>query len=951
MAPQNTMLFEVIGKLSKKSCFTLRVVRMWRVPLRNKPEVARTVDMVLQDTNGMRIQATIDRFELIEKYNDSIVEHGVYLMKNFNVTPNTSGWRPTSHAFKLHFNETTIVSENVAVDYPAFPIDLYHFKTVEQVLQTPSPNEAPDLIDFIGALVHTEKVYLSESAGSNMLTFHLLDSGNQRIHVTLWGEYADQAKGVLYTRRKYTIIVLLQFCRISRKKDTSIGLATSFHVTKLLIDEHIPEMEDFRYRDVSVERLSFHLPGQQVVVYHESDEVGQVVERCTVKCSKFVAWFKANEKYPEARELTYAQLPSYFTWRQKTREWVPRYQHKCVGRLYFVRPGTGERFYLRLLLNHVRGPRCFEDIRTFDGVVYDTFREVCYARGLLDDDKEYVDGIVEASHWASEHSLRNLFVTLLASDCLDRPETLWQKCWEYLSADIENNYKRNLNNPVVDVQLTEEQIKNYALVEIEKILRQRGKSLRDYESMPYPDITYFAAPDNLLINEQRGVYNTIMTAVDGNNGGVFFLYGHGGTDKIFLWRTLSAAIRPRGEIVLNVASSAIAATLLPGGRTAHSRFVIPLNPEKDSSCNIKQGSHLAELIEKTRLIIWDEAPMMNKFCFEALDFTMRDLLKYTNPHAVNKLFGGKTVVFGGDYRQILPVIPGGTRQQIVHASLNSSYLWDNCKVLKLTKNMRLQNLLGDEETNAHKNFSEWILSIGDGVLGGLNDGEISIEIPEDMLIHNFTDPVKAIDVHMVNEYMIGMNQSELKTYYSSDCTCRSDDCDSELLRDIHTPEFLNSISASGVPSHILNLKVGVPVMLMRNIDHSSGLCNGTRLIITRLGEHIIEARVLNGISAGKEFLIPRLSLTPSDIRLPFTFQRRQFPLNVCYAMTINKSQGQTLSNVGGFLRRPVFTHGQLYVAVSRVTNRKGLKFVVCDDAGKPANMTTNVVYKEVFNNL
>ncbi|KAL6575981.1 hypothetical protein OROHE_000452 [Orobanche hederae] len=201
---------------------------------------------------------------------------------------------------------------------------------------------------------------------------------------------------------------------------------------------------------------------------------------------------------------------------------------------------------------------------------------------------------------------------------------------------------------------------------------------------PIPNISVALAEehDGLVSNltdEQRGVYNTIMTAVDGNHGGVFFLYGHDGTGKTFLWRTLSAAIRSRGEIVLNVASSAIAAILLPGGRTAHSKFVIPLNPEKDSSCNIKHGSHLAELIEKTRLIIWDEAPMMNKFCFEALDFTMRDLLKYTNPHAVNKPFGGKTVVFGGDYRQILPVIPGGTRQQIVYASLNSSYLWDNCK--------------------------------------------------------------------------------------------------------------------------------------------------------------------------------------------------------------------------------------------------------------------------------
>ncbi|KAL6556798.1 hypothetical protein OROHE_006674 [Orobanche hederae] len=302
MAPQNTMLSEVIGKLSKKSCFTLRVVRLWRVPLRNKPEVARTVNMVLQDTNGMRIQATIDRFELIEKYNDSIVEHGVYLMKNFNVTPNTSGWRPTSHAFKLHFNETTIISENIAVDYPAFPMDLYHFKTVEQVLQTPSPNEAPDLIDFIGALIHTEKVYLFESAGSNMLTFHLLDSGNQRIHVILWGEYADQAKGVLYTRRKSTIIILLQFCRISRKKDTSIGLATSFHVTKLLIDEHIPEMEDFRYSFMAVNEASSQFSGSTTNLSNGSGSPGPIISDISkllvVKECERILVLRNSEQYP-----------------------------------------------------------------------------------------------------------------------------------------------------------------------------------------------------------------------------------------------------------------------------------------------------------------------------------------------------------------------------------------------------------------------------------------------------------------------------------------------------------------------------------------------------------------------------------------------------------------------------------------------------------------------------
>ncbi|KAL8542825.1 hypothetical protein ACS0TY_003639 [Phlomoides rotata] len=108
-------------------------------------------------------------------------------------------------------------------------------------------------------------------------------------------------------------------------------------------------------------------------------------------------------------------------------------------------------------------------------------------------------------------------------------------------------------------------------------------------------------------------------------------------------------------------------------------------------------------------------------------------------------------------------------------------------------------------------------------------------------------------------------------------------------------------------------------MLLRNIDHSKGLCNGTRLVITRLRDKIIEAMVLTGSSAGELTLIPRLSLTPYDTRLPFKFQRRQFSLIVSYVMLINKSQGQSFSHKL-FLKKSVFSHGQLYVAVSRITN-------------------------------
>src|ERR1044072_1198051 len=183
-----------------------------------------------------------------------------------------------------------------------------------------------------------------------------------------------------------------------------------------------------------------------------------------------------------------------------------------------------------------------------------------------------------------------------------------------------------------------------------------------------------------------------MNSVSKYSGHFFFLYGYGGTGKTYIWNTLSAGLRTNGKIVLNVISSGIASLLLPGGRTAHSRFSLPLNLFEHSTCKIKQGCPKARLLRQCSSIIWDEAPMLNKYCFEALDRILKDIMSVECPSNSEKPFGGKVLVLGGDFRQILPVIQKGCRQDIFPVTVNSSYLWKHCKVLSLTKNMRLLNL-------------------------------------------------------------------------------------------------------------------------------------------------------------------------------------------------------------------------------------------------------------------
>lgn len=170
-------------------------------------------------------------------------------------------------------------------------------------------------------------------------------------------------------------------------------------------------------------------------------------------------------------------------------------------------------------------------------------------------------------------------------------------------------------------------------------------------------------------------------------------------------------------------------------------------------------------------------------------------------------------------------------------------------------------------------------------------------------------------------------------YYSVDTVIEPEDSTT------YPTEFLNSLSPRGLPPHQLKLKIGIPIILLRNLDPPK-LCNGTRLIITRLMKNLIEATILTGASAGCTVLLPRIPLIPSD--MPFNFKRLQFPVKICFALTINKSQGQTFKTVGLDVTEECFSHGQLYVAASRVSEADQF-YVHCGN-----KTTKNIVYSEVL---
>ena len=341
--------------------------------------------------------------------------------------------------------------------------------------------------------------------------------------------------------------------------------------------------------------------------------------------------------------------------------------------------------------------------------------------------------------------------------------------------------------------------------------------------------------------------------------------------------------------------------------------------------------------------------MAHKRALEALNTTLQDL------RSTKSLMGGVTVLLAGDFRQTLPVIPRSTSADELNACLKASFLWRHVKPLTLTTNMRVQ-LSGDPSAGL---FSNQLLTLGNGK-APVDPATGLIQFPR-----NFCTLVKSAEDLMAsvfpgilqhyfkpdwirerailapkNESVTKLNLQVQRMLPGNGKSYLSIDTVMDPSEAVHYPmEFLNSLDPSGCPPHILHLKVGAPIILLRNLD-SPRLCNGTRLIIKTLHSNLIEATILTGCGAGENVFIPRIPIIPND--LPFSFKRLQFPIRLAFAMTINKAQGQSLRVAGINLEQACFSHGQLYVACSRVGSPKRL-FIF-----SPEGKTKNIVYQKAL---
>ncbi len=746
------------------------------------------------------------------------------------------------------------------------------------------------------------------------------------------------------------------------------------HVDTRLISASEADWRTFEYniteQYLSCTALPIHLPNKDSIIFEEGKEE-EALENSVSKLSLYLY----RPRDPDLDDLTYLDFYEQYsvtTTRPKkaSRKVFELHsgKHFCakregedtVARIHWISPSESELFYLRVLLTRVPA-HSYTDLLTHDGIVHNTFQEAARARGLVVDEKEFKEAIIEASTFQTGSGLRQLLVCMVI--CGAPAKLLWDEFKElfaedFLDRDPDESRAYNAALCCIDrkLNLHGKSLKEVGLPEASDDTTELGREQRRWDRQELQQFVEHWVPR--FTQEQMAVYNCAVDTMEKRiPPKPIFVDGPSGTGKTLLLNVIAAKGRSEGKVVLCASATGISAINYEGGTTAHALLKIPVETTNPNAyCNLTASSQRAKLIEAADVIIWDESPMSHRHNLETVDRTWQDLF-------AKETFGGKFVILAGDKKQTTPIVRGGGKQDILRVSITSSPLWRTITTFPLTAAQR------DRED---PDYSQFVLNVGEDKVPktsvDLGDGKremIQLDMVQtvdtvneliDFVYDDLSDvescAKKAIlsgtnaNIDDLNNMVLERIPGEAIELLSADsCIMDDNDPDNRFL----PTEVLHTINEPGVPQHRLVLKKGCICMVMRNLSFDDALVNGSKVVIRKVSQRLIEADLIHDGYRTKTVLIPRINFVFQPSRSPVKILRRQFPLRVAYCLTFNKSQGQTLDRVGLDLRNDVFSHGQLYVALGRVRNRRSIRVLVSPERMQNGKaLAKNIVYKELL---
>ncbi|CAD5232933.1 unnamed protein product [Bursaphelenchus xylophilus] len=711
-----------------------------------------------------------------------------------------------------------------------------------------------------------------------------------------------------------------------------------------------------------VEQIGIHMPGDSHVYAADGEPIENIAQKVSNLnpnvYSRLTAYFQyCAENAEETADLTYVELNKNYAYDYKTKTYRKyKKQMKKIVQLREVSVKNKELLALRSIILTVPCLKSFEECRTHEEQIFSTFLEAAQARGLFHSDVLWRHALDQARGRTCKH-----FVFLFAQVLIEAGELIEDQL------QLWNDYKIHMLMPpfhrpnMPDDEIRQRQERR-ALELLSYYLSNMGGK---YESFNLPPLTGTYDPDvhgeneDLFIGEfdstdrpaepkkpkvsfgddQQYAFDMITKALElaPQNKAIphrqFFLHGAGGTGKTTLYNELIDYCQEQGIKHAATATTGVAANLIKTGQTLHNLIWAPINLDSDTLPTLKYEDQKAQRLRELGLLIIDESSQLNVDLYNYLQRLLRHVRK------AGDIDRQLVIVYGGDYQQILPVCP----------DLSIGQEWTKSLISKASE-MQYIVLKQNHRTRAdERSYRQFLSEIGSGTNFSSTLSLISLRHKLHPEIHNHTSPQDMIEAVFPQSHLqLGLEDRPTAMAILAPRVQTVMNLNTEILDrfpgkehvyvSVNTPnpedvsnfdhtvieamqEQICKVNDGNMPPGELKLKVGVDVVLRKNLSVRTGFSNGTRMRVVALNNDLIECQKIdsNG-NLGQTALIARSRFDyrpPKQSKAGIRFTRYQFPLQLAFAMSINRAQGQTLNVVGLYLDDPVFSHGQTYVALSR----------------------------------